>query len=127
MRALFAVLAFAALLLPAALEASVPTGGRQPWDSDDGPRPTAVTASVECVVLEVREDRTLLVRDELAREHVVQIPESAKISARNRREFDGRKKLEFAELRAGHELKLTFLTASGAVVRVKVLGTATAA
>lgn len=124
MRPLFVCLLLAALLVPVALEASVPTGGRRPWDSDDGPRPTAVTASVDCVVLEVRDERTLLVRDEQEREHVVQIPEKAKIRARNRRDFDGQKKLQFEQLRPGHELQLTFLTESGAIVRVKVLGTA---
>lgn len=126
MRRIFVGFVFAGLLAPAALVASVPVGGQQPWDTEEGPRPTAVTSSVECVVVEVREDRTLVVRDGHEREHVVQIPEKAKIRAKNRREFDGKKKLEFGQLRPGHELKLTFLRENGEIVRVKVLGTASA-
>lgn len=124
MRKIFVGFVFAGLLAPGALVASVPVGGQQPWSSEEGPRPTAVTGSVECVVVEVRDDRTLVVRDDQEREHVVQIPEKAKIRAEHRREFDGRRKLEFGQLRAGHELKLTYLTENGEIVRVKVLGTA---
>lgn len=111
----------ACLLLPSLAAASVPSGAPSPWDSDDGPRPTAVTSSVTCVIVEVREDRTLLVRDEEGREHQVRIPEKAKIKPRRKRQFDGLKQLEFGHLRPGFELKLTFLQSNGQVVRVKVL------
>lgn len=117
----FAALCLAPLAVPA--WASVPGGANEPWDSNDGPRPTAVTASVDCVIVEVREARTLVVRDELDREHEIQLPEKAKIKAENKRDFDGRKKLQFAQLRPGHELKITYLTATGEIVRVKVTGT----
>lgn len=123
MRTLVASLVLAALLAPAALHASTPVGGNRPWDSDEGPPPTAVTQSVDCVILEVRDERTLLVRDGQERQHVVQIPEKAKIRARDKKDFDGQKKLQFEQLRPGHELELTFLTETGAIVRVKVLGT----
>lgn len=123
------LLLLAALTAPAAapLGASVPGGNNEPWRSDDGPRPTAVTGTVEAVIVEVRDDRTLIVRDDLEREHEIQLPEKAKIKAANRRDFDGKKKLEFAQLRPGHELKITFLTATGEIVRVKVTGTETVA
>jgi len=117
----------AALFVPAAASASVPTGVPSPWDSDDGEQPTSVTASVTCVILEVRDERMLLVRDELDREHEIFIPEKAKIKPLKKKDFDGLKKLEFAHLRPGFELKLTFLRSSGEVVRVKVLSTEQAA
>lgn len=109
------------------LGASVPGGNNEPWQSEDGPRPTAVTGTVECVIVEVREDRKLIVRDDQERQHEIQLPEKAKIKAASRRDFDGKKKLEFAQLRPGHELKITFLTATGEIVRVKVTGTETVA
>lgn len=118
---LLAALCAAPLAVPAG--ASVPGGNNEPWDSNDGPRPTAVTGTVECVIVEVREERTLIVRDEHDREHEIQLPEKAKIKAANKREFDGRKKLRFVQLRPGHELKITYLTANGEIVRVKVTGT----
>jgi hypothetical protein len=111
------------LAIAPALLASVPGSKPGPWDSsNDRDRPTAVTASVDAVILEVREERTLVVRDTDDRHHEILLPENAKIRADNRRDFDGMKKLEFAQLRPGHQVKLTFLTATGEIVRVKVLG-----
>ncbi len=125
--AILLLLAARAAPAVAPLGASVPGGNNEPWQSDDGPRPTAVTGTVAAVIVEVRDDRTLIVRDDLDREHEIQLPEKAKIKAENRRDFDGQKKLEFAQLRPGHELKITFLTATGEIVRVKVTGTETVA
>lgn len=117
----------ASLLVPIAASASVPTGVPSPWESDEGAQPTSVTASVTCVIVEVRDDRMLLVRDELDRQHEIQIPEKAKIRPQSKKDFDGLKKLQFEHLRPGFELKLTFLRSTGEVVRVKVLDTEAAA
>lgn len=114
--------ALAALLLAPALGvASVPTGTPSPWEDDDGTPRTSVTLSVECVIVDVMEERTLLVRDEHGRQHEVQIPEDAKIKARRKRDFDGLRNLEFEHLRTGFELKLTVLRETGEIIRVKVL------
>ena len=121
-RAVLCTLLLVPVLLATSASASVPRGGvPSPWDSDEGPRPTAVTKSVECVIVEVREERTLLVRDDLGREHEIEIPEDAVIKPRRKRDFDGLRKLDFAHLRPDFRLKLTFLTRNGEIVRVKVL------
>lgn len=117
----------ASVFVPAAASASVPTGVPSPWESDDSGQPTSVTASVTCVIVEVRDERMLLVRDEFDREHEIFIPEKAKIKPLKKKDFDGLRKLQFAHLRPGFELKLTFLRSSGEVIRVKVLSTEQAA
>lgn len=118
------IAALCVLAAAPALLASVPGSKPGPWDSSNASeRPTAVTATVDAVILEVREERTLIVRDGEDREHEILLPEDAKIRADNRRDFDGMKKLEFAQLRPGHQVKITFLTASGEIVRLKVTGT----
>ena len=121
--AVLCALLLAPVLATAPADASVPRGGvPAPWESEEGPRPTAVTKSVECVIVEVlEEERMLLVRDDLGRENEVEIPEEAKIRARRKRDFDGQRKLDFAHLRPDFRLKLTFLTRTGEIVRVKVL------
>ena len=98
--------------------ASTPTPGGKAWDS--GEPATAVTRTVEARVLEVRENRTLVLVDKDERQHVVQLPEKIEIRAQSKKDFDGLKKLDFGHLREGHRLKLTFYPDSGQLVRIQV-------
>ena len=111
------------VLVPALGLASVPSGTPALKGIGDGTRPTAVTFWVECVIVEVLEGRTLKIRDEEGRMHQIQIPEDAKIKPRRKRDFDGLRELDFAHLQAGFELKLKILTATGEILKVKVLDT----
>ena len=112
--AVFAVFVLAAL--PAV--ASTPTPGGNAWDSSDPA--TAVTRTVEARILEVRENRTLVVVDKDERQHVIQLPEKVEIRAQSKKDFDGLKKLDFGHLREGHRIKLTFYAESGQLVRIQV-------
>ena len=109
------------LLAPALSYPSEPTGNPSPWEDDEGTPRTSVTLSVECFIVKVLDERTLLVRDTHGREHEIQIPEDAKIKPRRKRDFDGLKKLEFEHLQEGFELKLTVLRSTGKILRVKVV------
>lgn len=105
--------------LPASASTTAP--GRQVWDSEDDLPSTAVTEAVKCTVIEVLPERMLVVEDEHGRRHALAIPEQAKIKAQSKKEFDGRKELEFGQLQPGHKLKVTFLAENGVIVRVQVL------
>lgn len=113
------VVALTFTALPA--DASTPRPGRQIWDAPPG-TPTAVTQELECTVLEtLAEERILVVEDEWGREHAIHVPEDARLRAENRRMFDGQRRLEFEQLRAGHRIELTVLRETGEVTRVEVL------
>lgn len=107
---------FALVALPAL--ASTPTPGGKVWDSNEPA--TAVTRTVEARVLEVRENRTLVLVDKDERQHVIQLSDKVEIRAQSKKDFDGLKKLDFGHLREGHRLKLTFYSESGQLVRVQV-------
>ncbi|RPH57630.1 hypothetical protein EHM82_00850 [bacterium] len=119
MKTLFLALAVLTLVvLPA--WSSTPTPGRKAWEDDQ--TPTVVTQTVEARVVEVvPTDRTLIVVDEKERQHTVKIPEDVSIRAQSKKEFDGLRKLEFAHLREGQRLKLTFRSDDGRLVRIQVL------
>ena len=107
---------FVLVALPAV--ASTPTPGGNAWDNSDPA--TAVTRTVEARILEVRENRTLVVVDKDERQHVIQLPEKVEIRAQSKKDFDGLKKLDFGHLREGHRVKLTFYADSGQLVRIQV-------
>lgn len=117
MKTLFLALAVLTLVvLPA--WSSTPTPGRKAWEDEQ----TVVTQTVEARVVEVvQADRTLIVLDEKERRHTVQIPEDVSIRAQSKKEFDGLRRLEFAHLREGQRLKLTFRSDDGRLVRIQVL------
>lgn len=119
-RTVFLLTSCLVLLTVAGAAASTPVPGRQPWSNQDGASPTAVTRALEGEILEVLPDRTLMVADEYG-QRPVQIPEAARIKAESKRDFDGRRKLDFADLRAGHRIKVVFLTETGEIVRLRVL------
>lgn len=119
MKKLFlAVAVLALVVLPA--WASTPTPGRKAWEGDQ--TTTMVTQTVEARVVEVvQAERTLILMDEKERQHRVQIPEDVSIRAQSKKEFDGLRRLEFAHLREGQRLKLTFRADDGRLVRIQVL------
>ncbi|MCG8454685.1 MAG: hypothetical protein MI919_00280 [Holophagales bacterium] len=98
--------------------ASVPSRPAGPSASDQA----SVTQTLKCSVLEVRADGALKLRD-LDTEHEgwIRVTEKTKIRAKNKRAFDGRKKLDFEDLSPGQVVKVTTLTQTGELVRLKVL------
>lgn len=111
------------LLMTLAVQASTNVGpGRQPWETEDGPRPAEVVSSMKFVVHEVGENRTVvLIDDEREQPHRIQLSESIPLLAKSKKAFQGRKKLEFGDLEVGQRVKVTFATDSGEILRLKVL------
>lgn len=113
------------LLLPLVAQASSSTGGgSQPWARNDGPRPAEVVSSMKFVVHEVSNDRTLVLIDEdQERPHRIQLSEDVPLTAKSKKDFEGRKDLDFGDLAVGQRLKVTFSADSGKIIRVKILET----
>ena len=114
------------LVVSLTLQASTSTSpGRQAWDKDDGPRPSEVVSTMKFVVHEVGTNRTLVLVDEdQERPHRIQLSENIPLTAKSKKEFQGRKKLEFGDLAVGQRVKVTFKSESGEIVRVKILESA---
>lgn len=88
----------------------------------DANMPTSITAWVKCRVAEVRDDSTVVLVDfETETEHVVQLDDTVKIRARKKKDFNGRKKLGFADLREGQTVKVTLLVTDGSIRSITVL------
>lgn len=107
------------------LGASTP-GTPGPWSSDtfptEGASAVAVTGHMKCVITEVRDDRVVQIWDDRSqKKHLVRITEEVPIKARKKKDFSGREKLEFGDLRAGHRVKLTYRTSDGLIIGVKVV------
>ena len=99
-------------------------GAQSPWDSvEDGQYPTEVTRSVKLVVKEIHPNGGVVFIDtELEESHTIQVAEDIQLTARKKKDFGGRKKLEFADLKVGQVVKLTFRTSDGAILGITILG-----
>ncbi|MDH3628552.1 MAG: hypothetical protein OEV00_08180 [Acidobacteriota bacterium] len=80
--------------------------------------------SRRCDLLEIRaEERVLRVFDKVTRKEVlVVIDERTVIRAQKKSSFDGRRRLEFADLAIGQELIVTTDTQSGQVSAIRIRG-----
>ena len=95
--------------------AGVPSGG----GSVD---PYKVTEMMKCIITEIKADGTIMVRDSKTEEvHPLALKYDTKLTAQDKKAFDGRKKLGFADLRAGQTVKVTFYVADGAIRTITVL------
>jgi hypothetical protein len=118
--------AAAAMLTAQTLAASTPNTGPKPWDpagpSADGPVPTVMIDHMKCVITEVRNDRIIQVWDEKTQsKHLVRLADDIQIEARHKKDFGGRKTIGFRDLQTGHRVKLTYRTADGTILGVKVI------
>ena len=112
-----------ALISPAAAMSSV-DGAQSPWDSaEDGQYPTEVTRSVKLVVKEINPNGSVVFLDTEREESVaVQITEKVDLTAKKKKDFGGRKKLEFADLAVGQIVKLRYRTSDGEILSIQVIG-----
>lgn len=118
------VLFLCALLVGAAIAvASTPNPTAQAGRSEDGIDPSSVTASAKLTVrrVESEPDRLYLYDPESEKTHVVVLSEKTKLTARRKKDFDGRRKLEFADLETGQTLKVTYRTDDGRITSIQVL------
>lgn len=120
--ALFAVVAVVA---PAG--ASTPNPSVQAGNDEDGIDPTSVTASAKLEVRRVESEpnRLYLYDPDSEKTHVIVISEKTKLTARRKKDFGGRRKLDFADLESGQTLKITYRTDDGRITSIQVLEKAT--
>lgn len=111
------------LLIPAALLASV-DGAQSPWDAEeDGQYPTDVTRSVKLIVKEIHPNGSVVFLDaEREASVAVQITDRVDLTAKKKKDFGGRKKLEFADLKVGQIVKVRYRTSDGEILSIQVIG-----
>lgn len=84
--------------------------------------PYKVTEMMKCVVTEIKPDGTIMVRDSKTEKvHPLALKYNTKLSAQDKKAFDGRKELKAADLAVGQVLKVTARQVNGEVLRVKIL------
>jgi hypothetical protein len=114
------------------LEASKPAwetpGGRPSYARDGaqaGGGPAEYTDHFKCTITKVLPDNVLMVKDDQTRSfHYLELTPKTSVKAIRKSKFGGRKKLEFEDLAAGHQIKVTYLITTGEILKVHVLGKA---
>ena len=120
-KAIFLTLSLS-LLLTTQVMASGSSGVPSGAPSGSSVDPLTVTETMKCKVTGVQPDGTILVVDEgKTLEHKLKHNFKTKVVAQDKKAFGGRKKIEIADLKEGHMLKVTVKPATGEVVRIKVL------
>ena len=110
-----------ALLAAVAVGASTPSGHKT--GAGEGMDPSAVTASVKLTIREVDpETNSIRVFDPETEEvHVIALSDDLRLTARRKKDFDGRRKLDFEDLEAGQTVKLTYRTDDGQITSIQVI------
>ena len=115
--------AFVSLVLLTAF--ALPATASSPAEMPEGAEangPTSITADLKCRVEEVGENSTIVLVDlETETRHEIQLDDTVNIRARKKKDFDGRKKLGLADLRAGQTVKVTHPVPYGAIRKITVL------
>jgi len=121
-----ALVATASLLLIGfpGLEASTPNQGASdaPPELPTGASATAIVGHLKCTITEIRPDQVLRILDEETEQvHLLEFTPSIPLKARNKKDFDGRKKLEFEDLAVGQRIKITYKLATNEILKIQVL------
>lgn len=107
------------------LQGSTPNQGAAPGPNElptAGPSATAITAHLKCTITEVRPGQVLRILDEeTERVHLLEFTPSIPLQAKNKKDFDGRKNLDFGDLTVGQRIKLTYKIATNEILKIKVL------
>lgn len=115
----------ALFLIPALAFSSTPVG-TQAGNTETSLSASDVTASTRLIVRRVESDpdRVYLYDPEAEETHVVVISEKTRLSARRKKDFDGRRKLGFGDLAMGQTLKITFRLDDGRITSIQVVDVA---
>ncbi len=110
------------LILPTLAAASTPTGG-QTGNTKEGLSPSDVIGYARLTVRNIAAEpnRLYLFDPETEKTHVIVLSEKTKLTARKKKDFDGRRKLDFTDLEAGQTLKVTYRLDDGRVTGIQVL------
>jgi hypothetical protein len=121
-----ALVATAVLLLTGlpGLEGSTPNQGVSdaPDELPTGASATAVVGHLKCTITEIRPGQVLrILDDETEQVHLVEFSPSIPLQAKNKKDFEGRKKLDFEDLAIGQRIKMTYKVATNEILKIKVL------
>lgn len=84
--------------------------------------PMLVTKSMKCRILEVGNEGALKIQDPKTEEvSWIRLNPETQLRAKDKKAFDGRKKLAPADLQKGQLLRITHRPYDGAVLKIKVL------
>ena len=110
------------LLALGALPALASSPAAMPVGADDN-SPSSITVDIKCRIAEIDAATSTLVLVDLETEtpHEITLEDTVKLRARRKRDFQGRKKLGLADLRAGQELKVTVFVADGSIRSITVV------
>lgn len=106
------------------LEGSTPNQGVSdaPQELPTGASATAVVGHVKCTITEIRPGQVLrILDDETEQVHLLEFTPSIPLQAKNKKAFDGRKKLAFEDLAVGQRIKITYKLATNEILKIKVL------
>ena len=117
------LLAFASCLVFSTMAlASGSSGGSGVPSGGSTVDPYKVTEMMKCTITEVKPSGTIMVKDSKTGEvHPLTINYKTKLTAQDKKAFDGRKELEASDLAVGQRLKVVTRQVNGEVLRVKVL------
>lgn len=89
---------------------------------ETAPDPLLVTQTMKCEVLEIADRGQVKIRDPKTQEvSWILVTEDTKVTAQDKKAFDGRRKLERTDLAEGQTLRITHRPNTGEVVKIKVL------
>lgn len=78
--------------------------------------------SRKCEVRGVKDDRRVVLYDEIGREtHEIKLSDKVKLRAVSKKQFDGRKKLEFSDFAVGQRVNVNIRKSDGRILRIDVL------
>ncbi len=117
------ILALASFLVFSTMAlASGSSGGGGAPSGGSSVDPYNVTEMMKCTVTEIKSNGTIMVKDKKTGEvHPLAVNYKTKLSAQNKRAFDGRKELKASDLAVGQQLKVVARQVNGEVLRVKIL------
>ena len=117
-------LSFVSLLLGFGAGAALASGSSYPAAATaPAEDPMLVTESMKCRVVEIRaEENALKIQDpKTEKTSWITLDEDTRLLAQDKKAFDGRKKLEFADLENGQLLRIQHRPNTGQVLKIKVL------
>jgi hypothetical protein len=127
MRSRFSLILAVLCLAAGGLSASTPYSGPRPWDSEDGsggggPFPNEITRTMNCEIRRILEPGVVELYDpESKRLHQIRLSDRIELTAQRKKDFGGRKKLEFGDLKSQQSVKVTFRPSDGQILRIKVV------
>lgn len=126
MRNLIRMGILALLLMGTPVSGSTPNTGPRPWDEGGtGVVSSDITRFAKCTVRKIEPPHRVVLYDHETRGLVtMDLDETVKLTARRKKDFDGRSRLGFKDLQVNQVVKVNYRTDTGRVLEVRVVGIA---